>query len=157
MDAEELMLSIIHCDEVPNQFAHPEVKSPCSAIIKSQDCSNERFHVPEPWNGDLAQAPLLFIGSNPSINQSELFPVSSWEDNKASDFFTNRFDGRWVRNFRTLLVKGEFPKRGSRFWFSARMRASEILGLEKEQIIPGKHYAITEVVHCKSVSEIGVK
>ena len=157
MDTDELLQSIIHCDEVTKEFSHPRVSHPCCTIIRSQGCSSEKFHVPEPWNGNITQAPLLFISSNPSINNNELYPVNSWEDKKVFDFFTNRFDGRWVQNFRTRLVNREFPDQGSRYWFSVRMRAAEILGLEKDQVIPGKHYAITEVVHCKSVKEIGVK
>lgn len=152
------MLSIIHCGEVAKECFHPGATGPCSTIIRSQGAPIEKFHVPEPWNGDLAHAPLLFISSNPSINADELYPINFWDNHKASDFFTNRFDGRWVQKFRTKLLNKEFLKRGSRYWFSVRMRAAEILARDKEHIIPGKDYAITEVVHCKSFSEkIGVR
>jgi len=39
------------------------------------------------------------------------------------------------------------------FWCSVKRRAEKILG---RCVIPGDDYAVTEIVHCKSVSQIGV-
>lgn len=40
-----------------------------------------------------------------------------------------------------------------RFWAAVRARASELLG---RSAIAGFDYAISEIVHCKSDSEVGV-
>ena len=44
-----------------------------------------------------------------------------------------------------------------RFWASARARASEVLDKDKNEIVPGIDFAITDAVHCKSRKEEGVK
>jgi uracil-DNA glycosylase len=44
-----------------------------------------------------------------------------------------------------------------RFWASARARAGELLEKRESSIQPGIDFALTEVVHCKSLSERGVQ
>jgi hypothetical protein len=47
----------------------PELKHPCSTIVRSQRSENYQAHqLPEPWSGQLDQAPILFISSNPSLS-----------------------------------------------------------------------------------------
>ena len=59
-------------------------------------------------------------------------------------------DGRGSAAFVTRW----YPRAGRvRFWAAVRARASELLG---RLAIPGFDYAITEIVHCKSGSEVGV-
>lgn len=31
-------------------------------------------HLPKPWNGSLERSPMLFVSSNPSINELEQYP-----------------------------------------------------------------------------------
>jgi hypothetical protein len=43
--------------------------------------------------------------------------------------------------------------KGTRFWFAARARASELL---ERSAVAGHDFALTEVVHCKSAAGSGV-
>jgi hypothetical protein len=42
---------------------------------------------------------------------------------------------------------------GTVFWLATRARAAELLGRNPT---PGVDYALTEVVHCKSVEQLGI-
>ena len=126
----------------------------CREIVSLQ--AEVEFQLPEPWSGQIDMAPILFISSNPSIDEHEDFPNTSWESSRTADFFGNRFNpaSGWVKD-------GLYPRQrdGSwstdwvRFWASARARAGEIL---QRKATPGVDFALTEVVHCKSRSERGV-
>lgn len=118
------------------------------------------FQVPEPWSGHISRAPVLFVSSNPSIDPGEVYPAGDWDDERRIDFFAGRFDQwdvPWVdRRMRPLLQTSppQYRGRGTRFWAAARARASELLD---RQAAPGRDFALTEVVHCKSRAEHGVK
>jgi hypothetical protein len=43
--------------------------------------------------------------------------------------------------------------KGTRFWFAARARASELV---ERPAVAGSDFALTEVVHCKSPADVGV-
>ncbi len=132
---------------------------PCSAIVGSQFAAPGRFHVPEPWSGHISRAAVLFVSSNPSIDPAEAYPTGSWDDVQRADFFAGRFDQRavpWVdHRMRPLLATTPPAHRdkGTRFWFAARARASELLA---RLAVAGTDFALTEVVHCKSPAEVGV-
>jgi hypothetical protein len=71
------------------------------------------------------------------------------------DFFKGRFQGYWIRD-------GKYPRNNDgtygptvRYWASIRNRATELLiGRPAE---PGIDFALSEVVHCKSRNEEGVR
>ena len=131
---------------------------PCTAIVSSQPTSS--FQLPEPWSGRLEVAPLLFVSSNPSIDESERYPDLTWTEEQTSHFFHHRFDANagWVRDgLYTLQKDGSFSRNWVRFWAAARSRAAELLEKERASITPGLDFGLTEVVHCKSRNEIGVK
>ena len=131
---------------------------PCSIIVDSQPTSS--FQLPEPWSGKLDVAPVLFLSSNPSIDESERYPDLTWTEDQTNDFFHNRFGATagWVRNgLNTLQKDGSFSRNWVRFWAAARSRAAELLEKERALITPGLDFALTEVVHCKSRNEVGVK
>lgn len=121
------------------------------------------FQVSEPWSGNLNTAPILFLGSNPSISESllpenkEKYPRWSWSDKDITDFFNNRFGGGqelWIKDgMYTFLETGVHKKKHVRYLAAIRKRAKEILGRPVE---PGKDYVNSEVVHCKSKREHGV-
>jgi uracil-DNA glycosylase len=77
----------------------------------------------------------------------------------SSIFFNGRLgSGReeWIRGgFHYRRKDGSFTSGGQwvRFWASAQKRATEALG---RPAIPGRDYAMTEVVRCKSLGERGV-
>jgi hypothetical protein len=103
--------------------------------------------VPEPWSGHIQNAAVLFVSSNPSIDPAEAYAVGDWEDPRRVDFFAGRFDRRALplvdRRMRPLLATAPPAQRdkGTRFWFAARARASELLErpAEPESQLPAAH------------------
>jgi hypothetical protein len=155
--ADALLTWITRCPVAARCLAGEQLQ--CSVIVGSQAAVPGGFHVPEPWSGHLTRTPILFVSSNPSIDPAEVYPTSSWDDGQRSDFFAGRFDQRavpWVDDrMRPLLATSPRVHRdkGTRFWFAARARASELL---ERPAAAGTDFALTEVVHCKSLAEAGV-
>lgn len=156
----ELLHEITRCPLIQAWFASPQSPNPCSKIIAFQHEvhpeSLDQHQVPEPWSGDLQRAPILFLSSNPSIDEQEEYPLWPWSDQWIEDFFVNRFGGgrkQWIEDgIRKLQCDG--LRRPVRFWIEVRQRAIELLG---EDVQPGSDYALTEVVHCKAKKETGVQ
>ena len=153
MSEHSLLLEISNCSELrrATNSSHP-----CHRIVNCQ-AGSEEFQLPEPWTGHLSSAPILFLSSNPSINEEEAYPTTLWNNNVVTDFFEYRFDVNrpWTKNGRYVLLKDRrtYNTDWVRFWASVRKRAEELLGRAAS---PGQDYAITEVVHCKSRAETGV-
>lgn len=157
MTRNDLLYSIVLCEELEKGVSNSAYYGPCKEIIHVQDQDFEEFQGPEPWNGHIDTAPLLFIGPNPSISQTERYPDRNWGKNDIKGFFEDRFDGNWSWKFKCLQKDGSYPSQPVRFWVSVRARTAELFGKDKDQIIPGLDFALTEVVHCKSRNSIGVK
>lgn len=153
MNYKELLLSIAHCFEVEKVLASKDLVHPCSKIVLSQ---GSPFQIPEPWNGNLVFAPILFISSNPSINEEEDYPNHAWEDSHIVNFFENRFQEDQTDDRRVLLKSGGYSTK-VKFWNELRNRTAEILQCAPETVELGKDFSITEVVHCKSRKNEGVK
>jgi len=156
-DASNLLLEIARCPNLLQCYDTTINNHPCSNIVSTQNNLLDVFHLPEPWNGEIESAPILFISSNPSININEVYPTTSWPDNEIIDFFSNRFGGNWVdiQNYRYYpkLKDGTYSK-GNVFWGKVRNHSEKLL---QRNVIAGIDFALTEVVHCKSVKEIGVQ
>ncbi|MCH7745362.1 MAG: hypothetical protein IIC84_04730, partial [Chloroflexi bacterium] len=112
--------------------------------------------MPEPYMGNLRGAPILFLGSNPSIGYDHEYPSAVAKDDEIDDFFTNHFEGgqkEWTQ-------EGSYVNRldGNRawvpYWAEVKKRAMELL--ERDDVRPGVDYALSEVVHCKSKGQVGV-
>ncbi|MEG4217013.1 hypothetical protein QUA27_16500 [Microcoleus sp. Pol14C6] len=153
-----LLNEIAHCPHVNFCIQNPSVEHPCREIVFSQSSSTvNEYQVPEPWSGRIEQAPVLFLSSNPSISSVEDYPRWSWSDDAIDDFFNNRFGGGrrlWILEGRKSLQKDGTYSGSVTFWSAVRQRAIELF---QRNDTPGSDYAITEIVHCKSVSEIGVQ
>ena len=143
----------------------------CNPLYLSQGCKSiDDFHIPEPWNGDIENAPILFVSLNPGFTPGELYPrlgYSGWtkpalsgvvfDNGKVEDFFENRFDpaAGYVTHangskFAIKMENGNIePLKGRSYWGYVKSIADKILG-RKSNI--GKDFAITELVHCKSKS-----
>jgi hypothetical protein len=156
--AAQLLDEIVYCDEI---HKHRRGEStPCSPIIATQDDAYP-FQPPEPWSGLIESAPILFLSSNPSIDESRLeeYPEADWEIDRVRSFFNFRFNGNpggfdYVQDgVRPLLKSGEYG-RSVAFWGAVKRHADDLLGREA---VPGVDYALSEVVHCKSRQEVGVK
>ena len=174
---EELALSIAKCKEI--KAACEDKSHPCNQIVRAQEyLGNKIRQSPEPWAGNLAKAPLLFVGSNPSISEDlergEDFPrVSFWESEavhtdwppeRIVEFHTRRFDQSrdkpYVRpDAQYLCIDGEYrgkdgAKPGQRhfqkYWKTAFTEANYIFG---EEIDISNSICLSEVVHCKTKSE----
>ena len=127
MSTNELLLagSIASCPAV--QDALTNKSHPCHKVVHEQtkliDIEIKRQR-PEPWMGGLAKANLLFVSSNPSINEDpyplgEVFPTYEWSDTDSAEFFVERcnpddknvkvtFNKTGERNFLTLCHDGEY-------------------------------------------------
>jgi hypothetical protein len=159
-----LLLKIARCPLIAEALQNWR---PCTEIVSVQKVASADRQVPEGWAGNLRDARVLFLSSNPSISEAgpgqaadavEPSPTASSTDDEIVEFIGRRFDqtvmpSPWVRNDRSLLRDGRYWPRPTRFWVSIRARARELLG---EAADPARNYVMTEVVHCKSKQEAGV-
>lgn len=104
------------------------------------------MHLPEPWNGHLSTARIMLISSNPSISEYEDFPTKNWSDDRIVDFFDNRF-------FNNMYTNASYWGKMSKYVSWILPEASNI---PPSQVLD-KYVVGTEVVHCKSSGEEGVK
>lgn len=180
LDEKALALSIGNCPNLHRTL--DGVSTPCSRIVGwqteqfvniglSREEARRRHQLPEAWAGNLSAARILFISSNPSFATDDNFPDSTWADDDVIEFFTRRFVQRGQRSFGAI----DGPKRADqdrsirtdgvgrqvlstrvRTWQTLRKRAADILGRSLEDTRAAEHYALTEVVRCKSQKEVGV-
>jgi hypothetical protein len=152
-DAKEVLLEIANCEIARNYFDGPVPGHPCSTVIAAQGAPSwDQFQVPEPWSGNLLKAPILFLGSNPSIFNAEEYPRGASTEPQLENFFNSRFEGHWMRDNRARKADGTYGKKVP-YWSSIQGRAAELLGRAAS---PGVDYVLSEIVHCKSISEVGV-
>lgn len=154
-DPKRLLLEITRCPIAQSYSENNSPPGPCSDIVATQRAASwANFQVPEPWSGNLATAPILFLSSNPSISETEAYPRGDSTDQLLQDFFDRRFHGIWSRH--GLKVRNLDGTYGPvvRYWSCIRNRASEILGKPAE---PGTDDVLSEVVHCKSIMGRGVQ
>lgn len=152
-----LLERISSCTNVPICLKNDLSQHPCLEIVRSQGCNEIlQFQVPEPWNGHIETAPLLYLSSNPSVSEIEEYPRWDWDTELILDFFTNRFgDGiqDWVRNGNRGLARDGSYLEPTPYWSEIKNRSTELFG---RTAIPGVDYVLTEIVHCKSRNMIGV-
>lgn len=120
-------------------------------------------YLPEAWNGHLAEAPILFSSSNPAAGpKGQLVVPGSGITSESSDEEVFRstdcaFDVGQIPGIkdgiRLVGSDGEPAPRPTRYWVWAMRMARELLGAEP---LPGRDYALTEVVHCGSQHQFGV-
>lgn len=129
--------------------------------------SKETFHAPEPWNGNLEEAEILFVSSNPSFSEYETTPELAelegkevlpkfdspeWPLNKAQEFFEDRFkhEEYWNKTWEGILKYAGYILEKTK-----SIESINNINDEKKKDIASS-IALTEVVHCKSEKEIGV-
>lgn len=140
----------------------------------------QRVHqLPEPWEGHLDQARILFVSSNPSLSghirlpprQLERDPNPVVDGHSATDHPSiSRAEGpkwdwgpdelvdRYQSAFDVYIERGIRARgagRSTRYWIWARARARELM--PDRSVQPGIDYALTEVVRCKTKNEVGVR
>ncbi|WP_323958868.1 hypothetical protein GC088_09935 [Arthrobacter sp. JZ12] len=163
----ELALSVARCPEVP--LAASDSAHPCHKVVHSQDQYEGPFQVPEAWAGKLETAKVVFLSSNPAISagvpdarasykrQAEMYPTADWDDAHIADFMLNRFDSErgWVNErLQHLKVDGESRGAVEKYWTWVKQQTEALVGTGRPWY---ENVAMTEVVHCKSGSEEGVK
>jgi hypothetical protein len=157
----KLLFDICNCSNFNEVIQDKDVRNCCSQVVSFQErqgvTNKANFYIPEPWSGDIVNAPILFISSNPGYANGELYPLHLWNNPIKADYFINRFKDRgngysWVYKNR-LLRRDGIQGKSVNYWSSIKKRAEELLGREA---IPGKDYCNTELVHCKSTDQIGV-
>jgi hypothetical protein len=154
--SQRLLRDITRCPKV-DLVRNGDTDHPCARIVSVQrSVPRDAVQLPEPWSGRLHEAPLLFISSNPSLSKNERYPVASWADDRVERFFEGRFEGGedGAEDNHTRATDGTLAKQSVSFWSATQSRAAELMG---HPVKPGIDYALTEVVHCKSESEVGVK
>jgi hypothetical protein len=156
-EREALLLEIANCKIARHILETSDQSCACSKIVAVQGAPDwNGFQVPEPWSGHLSEAPILFFSSNPSISTSEAYPKGPGNSKVSlQNFFDSRFDGYWIKHGKQALevnlkTYGPIVK----YWSSIQNRAEELLGRKAR---PGIDYALSEIVHCKSEREEGVK
>lgn len=174
MDDRELAVAIARCDEIPK--AELNLGHPCAEIVHLQRDMPAR-HVPEAWFGNLPDALVLFVASNPSIDRvsdgtGENYPKASWSDDLIGEWMTRRTDQTWSEvpvtfghpqhnNFLSRCEDGLYrgsQQNGNRTtpqktWNRTHTYATEMIGPEAD---PARNYVLTEIVHCKSEGAQGV-
>jgi hypothetical protein len=178
--AKALAIEINSCREVIE--ALNDKSHPCHEVVKWQadqwkppilQIENSKMHRPEAWTGDIVNAPILFLSSNPSFNEDENYPSwqlneKEWPMDKVADFSMNRFTSDIKRAYgasdglsekkidRTIGKNGELLDKVT-YWGWARNIVSFIHGKDISEVSAHSDYAMTEIVHCKSKGEDGVK
>jgi hypothetical protein len=138
------------------------LRHPCRKIVDYQNTPKwgggtyETFQLPEPWVGRIDRAPILFVSSNPSIGDDR-HALGSSSDDDVWDSHYNLFGGGKIR----YTNKGKYKvtddgREGDCVptWAFVLQRAQELI--PSRPVEPGVDYALTEVVHCKSLRETGV-
>jgi hypothetical protein len=140
-------------------------------------------HLPEPWVGHLESAPLLFLSSNPnlasrrpqveptqkaaplerlgphsaerhpSLRRGLSAPKWEWTDEEIADRYRSQFDVYMTEDGTRHLLASGAADRPVPYWQAIKRLADHLHGRATR---PGVDYALTEVVRCKSPSEIGV-
>lgn len=155
LKASQLLLKIARCEDV-NDYLQSTMDGnhPCKEICSVQPPKDHCFQVPEPWRGDIENAPLLFVSSNPSLDFSDDSPTWDQPDPYIVDYYHRGFPSPGFPKIR--LRNGQLSSRPVSFWARVNSIAKTLYGASKVTVTPGKDFAITELVHCKSQSQTGV-
>lgn len=175
--SEILGETISSCSSVNK--ATSDVTHPCHKVVSWQktqlielkDVRNyydTPAHRPEAWTGDLDNAPIIFLASNPSFNPEENYPdwTDAWSGEDIRQFATRRFINEGERTFgaidsgpnrdKTYLKNNQPSDKSVAYWREIRGRVAELLGKQVDQVSAHSDFVMTEMVHCKSFNEIGV-
>ena len=175
--AQALALAIASCEEVCGALDNRN--HPCHEVVKWQAgkwdpkiqvVEDSKMHRPEPWTGDLASAPIIFLASNPSFGPDENFPSweSDWTEESIADFGSHRFRTSFKEGYgasdgptykqadRYVDLQGEFSRGSVSHWQWVRRFASFVLDKDLDSVSAHSDYVMTELVHCKSPHEEGV-
>lgn len=148
-DQKNALLGVAHCP----RFTGVQPAGDCATILNVQiGMVPGNRQVPEPWRGS-PDCPLLFVSSNPSIDAHDDSPREASADEHILNYYERGLPDTFPR---IRLQNGLARDQAVRFWSFVRGRAAELWQRPAVELIAGRHFAITELVHCKSTREIGV-
>jgi hypothetical protein len=155
--ANRLLDEIVNCPLI--DLCRSGDATSCSKIVSTQG-NGAQYQPPEPWSGLIESAAILFLSSNPSIDEAALedYPTDTWTPEIVRNFFSFRFGGgsgeiNQIKDGVKPLLKGGGYGKSVAFWRAVKKHADDILGYKS---VPGVDYALSEVVHCKSRRQVGV-
>jgi hypothetical protein len=189
---QDHFLEVARCPIVERCLDDPEPRHPCASIVLDQWEGipvadrlrhwREVHQLPEPWQGHLEQARILFVSSNPSISGTITQPIQLppppddervfrgktasehpsvrrvggpkwiWADDELVDRYDASFDLYIASGTKDIRPDGSVP-RATMFWSAVKRRAQELI--PERPVRPGLDYALTEAVRCKSRNERG--
>jgi hypothetical protein len=158
--APELAVEIVRCPVLALCVADGGEALPCHEVAAGPGGPHRVRWIPEPWVGHLTEAPLLFVSSNPAGGDPITDPQDlsrDWPDDALLDWADGAFDqGQFQGVADGAHLVDRQGKRGKwvHYWGWVKTCAKEIL---PQLVVPGQGYALTEVVHCGSPSEKGVR
>lgn len=152
---DRLLVRIARCPIIETVRLVGAADHACSSVVNYQaDAPLDAHQGPEPWTGHIRTARVLFVSSNPSYSEDDIYP--RWADPDASlvPYFENRFHGRPGQIQDGVRTPTEDGRKGKyvAFWGGVLRVVREVI----PDAVPGADYALTEVVRCKSRNEIGV-
>ncbi|MDA8332688.1 MAG: hypothetical protein M0027_16075 [Candidatus Dormibacteraeota bacterium] len=155
-----LALEIVRCPVLEQCIADGGHALPCHRVAAGPGGPHAVGWFPEPWVGHLTQAPLLFVSSNPGgggppISDPDELCVASADDDLL-DWADGAFDvgqKQGVADGAYLVDAHGRRRTWVHYWGWVLRCAREIL---PEPVIPGRGYALTEVVHCGGPGQQGV-
>jgi hypothetical protein len=160
-DARSLATEITKCPIVAAALRGEE--TPCHDVISWLGFSAGPRYMPEAWTGHLTEAPILFISSNPGADdfQEPVLPDEALTSESPQEEIFRSMDGAFdqgqipgiIEGTRLVNSRGRPYEGHVRYWIWNKRIARELLGREP---VPGRDYALTEVVHCGSKGEFGV-
>lgn len=139
----------------------PLISAQFLAAKKAATSSRPSWQVPEPWNGRLKSAPLLFLGQNPGANHLEEYPDPTWlsDTTRVLKFFDNRFGTG--RDDAPILEGTKVRLRDQHGYANSTPFLSEVLTIASRiyarKARPGVDYGITEAVRCKATNAVGIE
>ncbi len=158
--SRDLALEIVRCPVLTQCVAEGGEALPCHRVAAGPGGPHEVRWFPEPWVGHLTEAPLLFVGPNPGGGGDPIADPNELSAASADDAILDWADGAFDEGQRPGVADGAYlvhanGQRGKwvHYWGWVQSRAQEVL---PEPVIPGKGYALTEVVHCGTPRQPGV-
>lgn len=157
----ELAVEIIRCPVLAQCAAEGPDTLPCHEVAAGPGGPHRARWVPEPWVGHLTEAPLLFVASNPGGGGSPITDPEDLSCDSPDQALLDWADGAFDEGQVPGVADGVYlvDARGQRgrwvpYWGWALRCAREVL---PQPVQPGVGYALSEVVHCGSPSEEGVR
>ena len=157
---KQAIIDIAKCKEIGNGVS--DTNHSCNSLLNGQvdDSGNQSlgnmFHLPEPFNGDIETANILFIAANPNYDSNELYPKDNWLDDDIINFFVNRKINKSTLYWREILEISKYIYEQKYKSMATKEIVSRINKLLEDKnlfaTLSDLHITLTEVVHCKSHS-----